>query len=370
MADRVLILDDDEDLREVLAELFRGTLGIDCVGAASMDELLEQRDRALSCKLAVLDVNLGPQSPSGFQAYSWLRSQGFAGRIVFLTGHAATRADVQEARLQWRSEGSREKPRCHGKRSPRSLREDSTVTSTHRLELQRAWRTCLFAALLNAFGVPLDWPIGRQVPGMPWWPYAFSVTIGALLAAFLLGARRRVHSVRVISVLFVVNAVATLVVLWVAGEHYATAQRTWVPFQPNKLGGDDRRLAFAPDIWAGLLSIAGYTGAAVLQLLHVRPPAVRERLPLGEPWAMLAFGAFSVVLLAYRARQFALRARARAGAPRQRVASSGWRACSTRGPGPGKLADPDSRSPLRRSFARTTRSFEREARLIARFPGA
>ncbi len=98
MADRVLILDDDEDLREVLAELFKGMLGIDCVGAASMDELLEQRDRALSCKLAVLDVNLGPRSPSGFQAYSWLRSQGFAGRIVFLTGHATTRADVQVAR--------------------------------------------------------------------------------------------------------------------------------------------------------------------------------------------------------------------------------------------------------------------------------
>jgi FixJ family two-component response regulator len=98
LTDRVLILDDDEDLREVLAELFTGTLGIDCVGAASMDELLKLRERALSCKLAVLDVNLGPQSPSGFQAYSWLRSQGFAGRIVFLTGHAATRADVQEAR--------------------------------------------------------------------------------------------------------------------------------------------------------------------------------------------------------------------------------------------------------------------------------
>jgi FixJ family two-component response regulator len=98
LADSVLILDDDADLRDVLAELFTGVLGIDCVGAASMDELLKLRDRVLSCKLAMLDINLGPQSPSGFQAYSWLRSQGFAGRIVFLTGHAATHADVQEAR--------------------------------------------------------------------------------------------------------------------------------------------------------------------------------------------------------------------------------------------------------------------------------
>ena len=236
------------------------------------------------------------------------------------------------------------------------------MTSTHRLELQRAWRTCLFAALLNAFGVPLDWPIGRQVPGMPWWPYAFSVTIGALLAAFLLGARRRVHSVRVISVLFVVNAAATLVVLWVAGEHYATAERTWVPFQPNKLGAMTVAL-LAPDIWAGLLSIAGYTGTAVLQLLMFAP-AVRERLPLGEPWAMLAFGAFSVVLLAYRARQFALeRALAREHAEAESLERLARLSLAVRD----RANSPTQTLGLTASLLRAHHpELEREARLIAR----
>jgi hypothetical protein len=178
------------------------------------------------------------------------------------------------------------------------------VTRANPFEVQRAWRGCIFAALLNAFGTPIDWPIGRHVPGMPWWPYAISATIGALLAAFLLGARRRFRSVQVISILFVVNATATLVVLWVTGEHYATAVRTWMPFQPNKLGAMTVAL-LAPEIWAGLLSIAGYTGAAVLQFLTF-DRAVRERLPMGEPWAMLAFGVFATVLLLYRRRQFAL----------------------------------------------------------------
>ena len=41
---------------------------------------------------------MGPQVPSGLDAYGWLRKHGFDGRIVFLTGHAASHPLVVEAK--------------------------------------------------------------------------------------------------------------------------------------------------------------------------------------------------------------------------------------------------------------------------------
>jgi FixJ family two-component response regulator len=48
---------------------------------------------------AVLDINLGAGEPTGIDAYHWLRSHGFSGRVIFLTGHAASHPLVREARL-------------------------------------------------------------------------------------------------------------------------------------------------------------------------------------------------------------------------------------------------------------------------------
>jgi FixJ family two-component response regulator len=38
--------------------------------------------------VALLDVNLGAGKPTGIDAYRWLVSHGFAGRLYFFTGHA------------------------------------------------------------------------------------------------------------------------------------------------------------------------------------------------------------------------------------------------------------------------------------------
>lgn len=57
---------------------------------ASVPELQARFERGLACDSAILDVNLGPGQPTGLDAAEWLRSQGFAGRILFLTGHAAS----------------------------------------------------------------------------------------------------------------------------------------------------------------------------------------------------------------------------------------------------------------------------------------
>ena len=93
----VLFLDDDNDLRETVTDLVGTVFDCPCLGCRSYEDLLALGNRALSCGVAVLDINLGPDVPSGLDAYLWLRKHGFHGRIVFLTGHAGSHPLVVEA---------------------------------------------------------------------------------------------------------------------------------------------------------------------------------------------------------------------------------------------------------------------------------
>jgi FixJ family two-component response regulator len=93
----VLFLDDDEDLRETFSDLVRTVFDRECFGLRTFRELVALGERALACGVAILDINLGPDVPSGLDAYAWLRKHGFAGRIVFLTGHANSHPLVVEA---------------------------------------------------------------------------------------------------------------------------------------------------------------------------------------------------------------------------------------------------------------------------------
>ena len=86
----VLIVEDNDDLRESFVELVTAVLDHRCVGVASYKELVALGNKVLECDAAVLDINLGPSQPSGIDAYEWLRHTGYTGRIVFLTGHAST----------------------------------------------------------------------------------------------------------------------------------------------------------------------------------------------------------------------------------------------------------------------------------------
>src|SRR4051794_4563181 len=94
----VLIVEDDEDMRDTLAAVLSliGVKSRICVG--SLAELESRADDALGCRLAILDVNLGAGSPSGVDVYGWLEKHGFTGRRVFLTGHARSHPLVASAR--------------------------------------------------------------------------------------------------------------------------------------------------------------------------------------------------------------------------------------------------------------------------------
>ena len=95
----VLFVEDDDDLRESCVELVTTVLERRCVGVGSYTELVALGNEVLTCVAAILDINLGPNQPSGIDAYKWLRNTGYRGRIVFLTGHASTHPLVVDAGL-------------------------------------------------------------------------------------------------------------------------------------------------------------------------------------------------------------------------------------------------------------------------------
>ena len=95
---RILLLDDDDDLRSIMCDIFQVVgQGHDCVAVGSYRELLEHADRALNTDLAIIDINLGADVPSGLDCERWLRQRGYTGRVIFLTGHALNHPLVVQA---------------------------------------------------------------------------------------------------------------------------------------------------------------------------------------------------------------------------------------------------------------------------------
>ena len=93
----ILVVDDDDDLREIMSELLR-SYGVErCIVAATLAEVEENAAVALATSLALVDVNLGARQPTGLDVERWLRRNGYRGRVVFLTGHAADDPRVKQA---------------------------------------------------------------------------------------------------------------------------------------------------------------------------------------------------------------------------------------------------------------------------------
>jgi DNA-binding response OmpR family regulator len=92
----VLVVDDDDDLVATLG-LYIAASGVGtCMTAHSLEEVRDQ-DEATECDVAILDVNLGADRPSGVDVANWLRAHDFRGKIVFLTGHARSSPLVARA---------------------------------------------------------------------------------------------------------------------------------------------------------------------------------------------------------------------------------------------------------------------------------
>lgn len=99
MSRTVMILDDDDDLRETLAEMFQLMCGVETILAPDVEGMVAVGNEVLRCAIAFIDVNLGVGRPSGLDAYHWLIDHDYHGRVVFLTGHARLQTQVEQAVL-------------------------------------------------------------------------------------------------------------------------------------------------------------------------------------------------------------------------------------------------------------------------------
>jgi hypothetical protein len=166
-----------------------------------------------------------------------------------------------------------------------------------------ARRSGAYSCVFNAGGMVIQWFIEQKVGGIPWWPGFSSAVVGLVVLVVLVAARRR-PKLRLGTAAFLINAAAVIASLWLTHPYYAAAPRPWRPFEANKLGALTVAL-LAPNRWAGLLAIAGYVGSAFIQY-NLYPGDAHERLSVTEPWATIAYGAFSIGLLAFRLRGLAL----------------------------------------------------------------
>lgn len=93
---RVLFVDDDGDLREMVVDLLT-RMGVACNCVATFAEVQELVEAGIYFQLAILDINLGAGQPSGVDVYRWLRRRNFDGRVAFLTGHGRAHPLVADA---------------------------------------------------------------------------------------------------------------------------------------------------------------------------------------------------------------------------------------------------------------------------------
>ncbi len=92
----VLFLDDDKDLCYVIEQLFYTVPGISCTSIHSVEDL-KKLIPGTTFDIAILDINLGPDLPTGLDAYTYLIEKQFKGKIVFFTGHGKTHPLTQAA---------------------------------------------------------------------------------------------------------------------------------------------------------------------------------------------------------------------------------------------------------------------------------
>jgi hypothetical protein len=155
----------------------------------------------------------------------------------------------------------------------------------------------VISLLLVYVGMPLELMMGLHLRGMPHWPPLVSMAVATLLWIPLV--RDREWSFATSRGVFLLNNFVIAAMLWLTAAPWAQLEGArWLPFQAHKLSLLTAAL-IAPDLVVGLVTLGIYSGAAILQLA-LFDPAVRARVASGEPWPILAFTLFSIVLLAAR----------------------------------------------------------------------
>jgi hypothetical protein len=177
-------------------------------------------------------------------------------------------------------------------------------------------RSAILATALGLIGISVDAMFWRTVEGGALWRQLAYVGLAGALLLLLLSKRIR-SSESACTAIFVVNVAAALATLWASDDRLAHTQQPWSAFDAQKLGALALALLAPPRAWVGIGSIAAFTLVPLVEFT-LWGPVVRARLPVGTPWAPIAYGAFSLILYAHELRRIALAQRiARSEAERE-----------------------------------------------------
>ena len=91
---KILFLDDSKDLRELMEVFLASALGEECRCFSNLMEFENHIEEVLRARVAIIDINLGPNVPGGIEAFQWLKDHGFQGKVLFFTGHARNNPQV------------------------------------------------------------------------------------------------------------------------------------------------------------------------------------------------------------------------------------------------------------------------------------
>jgi hypothetical protein len=169
-----------------------------------------------------------------------------------------------------------------------------------------AHRAAVAAALLGVIGTSISVVGFWSISG----PALHVVQGGGIAvngtALAVLHARRDRTSRRVANALFLLVLVPTMVLTWMVDDARAAHSARWVPYEPNKLSALTLAI-IAPPGWAtGLVGISMFVGSAIVHHT-VLTDGVRARMSAGEPFGVIAYGVFAVVLLGFKQSGHAMR---------------------------------------------------------------
>lgn len=108
------------------------------------------------------------------------------------------------------------------------------------------------------------------------------------------------------NLLFLLVLLPTVVMAWMVDEARAAHSAYWVPYEPNKLSVLTLAIIAPPGWPIGMLAILLFVGSALLHHMMLAP-GLRARMSAGEPFGIIAYGVFALVMLGFKQRGYVLR---------------------------------------------------------------
>jgi len=107
--------------------------------------------------------------------------------------------------------------------------------------------------------------------------------------------------------IFLLVLLPTVVMTWLIDDARAAHSAYWVPYEPIKLSALTLAIIAPPGWRIGMVAILLFVGSALVH--HVMlADALRARMTAGEPFGVIAYGMFALVVLGFKQRGYALRA--------------------------------------------------------------